>query len=197
MYVPSSLPSFPFSSHLRRALGRGLERKHLSRERTCCAAIAITKSFFPRTEKTLPGLAFPRNHSENGLFSLPFFCRCLQDRVLRVSFNNRENCRDESRQFFPLPLFARINFRDGGKVKRMDCRLALFSWKKSSRSERNGSSALSSLGIPRVRRREGKSFSSARTYIYIYTWTRAELHASCNSARPVVFYADLNHILEE
>lgn len=145
-------------------------------------------------------VAWPRVPSKSlGEWSFfpSFFCRCLQDRVLRVSFNNRENCRDESRQFFPLPLFARINFRDGGKVKRMDCRLALFSWKKSSRSERNGSSALSSLGIPRVRRREGKSFSSARTYIYIYTWTRAELHASCNSARPVVFYADLNHILEE
>lgn len=97
----------------------------------------------------------------------------------------------------PSPLFARINFRDGGKVKRMDCRLALFSWKKSSRSERNGSSALSSLGIPRVRRRERGKVFPRRGHIYIYTWTRAELHASCNSARPVVFYADLNHILEE
>lgn len=70
---------------------RGLERKRLSRERTCtrltcCAAIAITKPFFPRTEKKarvrpvkmLPDLAFPRNRSEiNDLFSpshLFFFC---------------------------------------------------------------------------------------------------------------------------
>lgn len=45
--------------------------------------------------------------------------------------------------------------------------------------------------------REEKFFLGADIYIYIYTWTRAELHASCNSARPVVFYADLNHILEE
>lgn len=168
MYVPSSLPSFPFSSHLRRALGRGLERKHLSRERTCCAAIAITKPFFPRTEKTLPGLAFPRNHSENGLFSPPFFAD-----VSKIAFfashltieKTVETNRDNSS---PSPLFARINFRDGGKVKRMDCRLALFSWKKSSRSERNGSSALSSLGIPRVRRRERGKVFPRRGHIYIY-----------------------------
>lgn len=154
-------------------MGRGLERKHLSRERTCCAAIAITKSFFPRTEKTLPGLAFPRNHSENGLFSPPFFAD-----VSKIAFfashltieKTVETNRDNSS---PSPLFARINFRDGGKVKRMDCRLALFSWKKSSRSERNGSSALSSLGIPRVRRRERGKVFPRRGHIYIYIYVDA------------------------
>lgn len=67
----------------------------------------------------------------------------------------------------------------------------IFVEKVVSRLERNGGERRS-LGIPRVRPRERKSFSS-----YIYIYTRAELHAACNSARPVVFYADLNHILEE
>ena len=117
---------------------RGLERKRLSRERTCtrltcCAAIAITKPFFPRTEKKarvrpvkmLPDLAFPRNRSEiNDLFSpshLFFFCRSA---IFR-----REDCvssiekRIEAILFLSPPLFSaenKFSCRRSGKGEKLN-----------------------------------------------------------------------------